>query len=110
MNGLGVVASIDGTPDFINKPKRLHDLLIANGCTPYAPVIFLGCNAAAGDNSFAKRFADEIGVPTVGATNYTWWNETGIAGIYGRKSSNSNDLDYHKPDQGNPGRWKVFKP
>ena len=106
----GIEVWRNGRKVFLRRPQDINRELIRAGCKPKQPVYFLGCQAGRGKDPIAKRYARDIGVPTVGSTRQTWWSRDGYGGTYGRQSNDKRNPDYYKKNKKDRGQWKGFEP
>lgn len=79
-------------------------ILEGAGWVPGEPVQFMGCRSGQGENSIAEQFASKYATPTSGATQYMWYNKSGISGIYGKVPF------FHWKNYANPGSMRTFQP
>lgn len=79
-------------------------IIEGEGWTPGEPVEFMGCRAGQGEGSIAEQFANKYSTPTSGATQYMWYNNRGINGVYGK-------VPYFQwKNTLNPGYMRSFPP
>lgn len=79
-------------------------IIEGEGWIPGEPVEFMGCRSGQGENSIAEQFANKYSTPTSGATQYMWYNNLGISGIYGKVPY------FHWKNYANPGTMRSFPP
>lgn len=83
MNPATVIDNSNGRNDRLDV-DGVARLLKDAGWKPGQPVEFMGCRSAQGENSIAEQFAKKYGTPTSGATQYMWFGQNGVTGIYGK--------------------------
>lgn len=74
------------------------------GWKPGETVEFKGCRSGQGEDSIAEQFAKKFKTPTSGATEYVWYSNNGITGIYGKVPY------FHTKNYFAPGSMRSFSP
>ncbi|MBB4129826.1 RHS repeat-associated protein [Xanthomonas campestris] len=80
----------------------IAQVLRGAGWTQGEPVEFKGCRSGQGENSIAEQFARKYKTPTSGATQYMWYSNNGITGIWGKVPY------YHTKNYLSPGVMRNF--